>query len=98
MTFEDWEKIRNKPECKGCKYYRKFTTGELNKYCHYLLDTGEPRKTEPWKDGKCDKYDKGTIDISPRMAMPVVRKYFDIDDVEINPEEFVDLNEIEVTG
>lgn len=49
-------------------------------------------------DGKCDKYDKGTIVISPRMAMPAARKYFDIDDVKINPEEFVDLNEIEVTG
>ena len=31
--------------CKGCGHYRKLspTSGGRDKYCNYLLDTGEPR-------------------------------------------------------
>ena len=40
--------------CKGCIHHRRFTASFQEKYCLYILDTGEKRNCPP---ECCDKKD-----------------------------------------
>lgn len=40
--------------CKGCKYWRELANGNGITACHYALDTGKLRESDP---EKCDKWE-----------------------------------------
>lgn len=33
----------NRETCKGCVYHRTIGVDRPEKFCHYIIDTGEPR-------------------------------------------------------
>lgn len=47
--------------CKGCDHYRRLSTDDKRKVCHYLLDTGTPRGCPI---SECDKKEVGVTDLA----------------------------------
>jgi len=81
----------NRETCKGCVYHRAFGDDRHEKYCNYIIDTGEPRGC-PAK--KCTRYtnghDRSNNDNEEEQEMPKGKK--------TPPEKIAEIRDLRAQG
>ena len=67
----------------GCKHYRPlYFNGDAERVCHYILDTGEKRNSDP---ATCDKFDPGEIRLNSHSKAGAIRMVRCLDTGKVYP-------------